>query len=97
MWKIQTLSASNSTVIFSLSGRLRAANVEELQALLQGESRKITFDLREVDIVDREVVVFLSRCTAGGVSLEKCPQYIEQWIAKERASQSETNSKELME
>jgi anti-anti-sigma regulatory factor len=91
MWKIQTLSEDTVTITFSLSGRLRSDQVRDLRALLQAETRKITFDLQEVDIVDQEMVAFLSRCAADGVKLQNCPLYIECWIANGRASKSETN------
>jgi hypothetical protein len=91
MWKIQTISEDTATVTFSLSGRLRSDQVTDLQALLHAETRKITFDLEEVDIVDQEMVAFLSHCAADGVKLQNCPLYIECWIAKGRASKSKTN------
>jgi hypothetical protein len=91
MWKIQTLSEDKARVIFSLSGRLQADLAEELRTLLSTETRKITFDLKEVGVVDHEVVAFLSRCTESGVQLSNCPPYIEYWIAKERASRSGRN------
>jgi ABC-type transporter Mla MlaB component len=91
MWKIQTISEDIATVTFSLSGRLRSDQVRDLWALLQAETRKVTFDLQEVDIVDQEMVAFLSHCAADGVKLQNCPLYIDRWIAKGRASKSNTN------
>jgi ABC-type transporter Mla MlaB component len=91
MWKIQTISENTATVTFSLSGRLRSDQVRDLRALLQAEKREITFDLQEVDIVDQEMVAFLSHCAAERVKLQNCPLYIERWIAKELASKSKTN------
>jgi hypothetical protein len=91
MWKIQTHSADAASVTFSLSGRIRGDQVEELEALLNAEGRKITLDLKELDIVDRDTINFLSRCLAHGVDLRNCPLYIEQWILKERISKSSTN------
>jgi hypothetical protein len=91
MWKIQTLSEGTATVTFALSGRLGSEQVGDLRALMQAETRKVTFDLQEVDIVDHEIVAFLSRCAADGVKLQNSPLYIERWIAQERASKSETN------
>jgi hypothetical protein len=44
-----------------------------------------------VDIVDQEMVAFLSHCAADGVKLQNCPLYIDRWIAKGRASKSNTN------
>ena len=97
MWKIQTLSDDKDNVIFSLSGRLQADQVEELRELLSAETRKVTFDLKEVNIVDREIITFFYRCSAIGVQLKNCPAYIEQWMAREYASRSRTKVSELNE
>jgi hypothetical protein len=97
MWRIQMLIENDTAVTFALSGRLQTDQVEELQLLLQVEARQVTLDLKEVDIVDREMVAFLSRSADGGVKLKNCPPYINQWIAKERVSKSDTNPQEIME
>jgi hypothetical protein len=42
-------------------------------------------DLKEVNLVSREVVTFLARCKEGGMGLNNCPAYIREWIARERS------------
>lgn len=89
MFKIQKLTDEKS-VVFSLSGRIRAARLAELQQLLECETRdhNLVLDLREVKLVDRDVIGFLASCEAKGVKLANCPAYIREWIEKE-AAQSE--------
>ena len=62
----------------------------ELQKLLECEAgdHNLVLDLREVKLVDRDVVSFLASCEAKGVKLANCPAYILEWIEKE-AAQSE--------
>jgi hypothetical protein len=91
MWKIQKHSDTATSVIFFLSGSIRVNQAEELKAFLKAEKRKITLDLKEVDIVDRETVIFLSHCRVDGIELKNCPLYIEQWILKENILKSKTN------
>ena len=57
MLKIQR-SAMGAFVLFTLSGRIQAADVTELQRLFDCEANKqhITVDLHEVKLVDREAV-----------------------------------------
>ena len=43
----------------------------------------IVLDLEQVNLVDVDVVRFLGACKASGVELLHCPQYVEEWIAKE--------------
>jgi ABC-type transporter Mla MlaB component len=70
-----------------LSGRITAEHLPELRRLIEGEDgrRAVTFDLKEVKLVDRDAVNFLADCEAAGVTLENCPAYVREWIARERA------------
>jgi hypothetical protein len=76
----------NGKVIFTLSGRIEAEDIDELRRLfeLEDSSRKIALDLRDVTLVDRDGVKFLAVCEAKGIELENCPAYIREWIARER-------------
>jgi len=85
MLKIQR-SATGAFVLFTLSGRIQAADVAELQRLLNLEANKqhLTLDLHEVELVDREAVRFLAQCEAEGTTLVHCPAYIREWIEREK-------------
>ncbi|MBC8030145.1 MAG: PAS domain-containing protein [Pyrinomonadaceae bacterium] len=48
------------------------------------EDRKRNLDLKDVGVVDRDVVCFFVRCEADGVTLENCAAYIREWMEKER-------------
>jgi hypothetical protein len=69
-----------------VSGRLHAGNLCDLQAQLQpdDEGRRITLDLKDLTLVDREAVRFLERCEADSIKLKNCPAYIREWIVRER-------------
>jgi len=86
MFRIQK-STNENLVVFTLSGRIKAARLAELQKLLASEAdhHSITLDLKEVKLVDRDVVGFLASCEAKGVELTNCPAYIREWIEKEVA------------
>jgi len=66
----------------ALSGHLEADQVEDLKKIFDAESggRKLALDLREVKLVDQEVVGFLASCEADGIRLDNCPAYIREWI-----------------
>jgi hypothetical protein len=68
-----------------LSGRLEADNVGELSTLLAAEpaGRTIVLDLKDVVLVDRDVVRFLRVREEGGIALRNCPAYIREWIARD--------------
>jgi anti-anti-sigma regulatory factor len=84
MLKIQR--AANGDVVFTLSGRMDAENVAELETLLgtEAKGRRIVLDLKDLTLVDRDAVSFLERCQADSVKLKNCPAYIREWITRER-------------
>ncbi len=84
MFKIQKSTAEKS-VVFSLSGRIEAAGLAELEKLLETEAddQSISLDLKEVKLVDRDVIGFLAGGEAKGVELANCPAYIREWIERE--------------
>jgi hypothetical protein len=75
-------SEDDGLVTFTLSGRIEAKDLLELQGLLDQEPAgvPITFDLDEVRLVDRATVRFLSACEARRIQLKNCPPYIREWI-----------------
>jgi anti-anti-sigma regulatory factor len=83
MLKIQR--TANGDVVLTLSGRLQADNVSELSALLAIESSRqaIVLDLKDVVLVDRDVIQFLRKRERDGIALRNCPPYIREWIARE--------------
>jgi len=43
-------------------------------------------ELREVTLVDAEVVRFLGVCESDGIHLQHCSAYIREWIVREQES-----------
>ena len=75
-------SDGNGRAMLTLSGRIEAGNLPELQELLDAEAEptEVTLDLTEVKLVDREAIRFLVACKARGIELKDCPSYIRRWI-----------------
>ena len=78
--------AANGDVVFKLSGRMDAENVGELGTLISAEAsgRRLVLDLKDLTLVDQDVVGFLRRCEADSIQLKNCPAYIREWIRGER-------------
>ena len=72
--------------MFVLSGRIEKAAIAELRRLfeLQTDFREIVLDLKDVRVVDREVMRFFVSCEADGVKLENCAPYIREWMEREK-------------
>ena len=83
MLKIQR--KTNGKVLFILSGRIQAEDIDELRRLLEleGAGSHTALDLRDVTLVDRDAVKFLAACEADSIKLENCPAYVREWIGRE--------------
>ena len=82
MLKIQRF-ASGESVIFALSGRIEIGNIAQLEALITTDLKRAVLDLKEVNLVSREVVRFLAQCEHDGIKIQNCPAYIREWMARE--------------
>jgi anti-anti-sigma regulatory factor len=76
---------ANGDVVFKLSGRMSAENIAEVESLISAEAsrRPFVFDLKDLRLVDQDVIDFLRRCEAGSIQLKNCPAYIRKWITGE--------------
>ena len=79
-------SRNSEAVVFTLSGRIKAEEVAELERFIkvEGQDHRIIMDLKEVKLVDQDAVKFLAYCEADGAQLANCPAYIREWILRER-------------
>jgi hypothetical protein len=84
-FRIET-AARGTVILFILSGRIDTQAIAELRRLfeLQADCHDIVLDLKDVGVVDRDVVCFQVRCQADGVKLENCPSYIREWMEREK-------------
>ena len=84
-FRIET-AARGRLSIFILSGHIETQAMAELKRLfeLYTDCRDIVVDLRDVSMVDREVMRFLMRCESDGMTLENCTPYIREWMTREK-------------
>ena len=83
--KIQR-SFERKSIVLTLTGRIQADQLPDLQALLGSESPNvdIVVDLSHIKLVDRDAVQFLARREAAGTELRNCSAYIREWIRRKR-------------
>ena len=84
-FRIETASRGR-LAIFILSGRIEEAAITEMRRLFEPQTdyRQIVLDLKDVSAVNLEVVRFLVRCQADGVTIENCTPYIREWMEREK-------------
>ena len=78
--------SENGGVVFTLSGRLDAADIAELETLIRSEpdGQHIVLDLKDLTLAGQDAVSFLERCEAGGITLRNCVAYVREWITRQR-------------
>ena len=78
--------SANGQVVFTLSGRMQTEDIEQVQQLLVVEApgQRLMFNLRDVTLVNQDVVTFLAGCEAKGITLDSCPLHIRNWIDQEK-------------
>ena len=75
---------SGRTVVFTISGRLDAENMNELCQLVDAEPAGgvPVLDLMDLVLADRNAVRLLRQYEASGrVVLRNCPAYVRTWMA----------------
>ena len=79
-------SDERNRVVLTLIGRIRADQVSELEALLTSvtDYDSVVLDLKDVRLVDRDAVLFLTRTETAGAKLRNCSAFIREWITRER-------------
>jgi predicted metal-binding protein len=84
-FRIETAARGRVTV-FSLCGRIEKQAIAELRRLFefQTDYHDIVLDLKDVGVVDREVMRFFMSCEADGMKLENCTPYIREWMEREK-------------
>jgi anti-anti-sigma regulatory factor len=81
--KIERDSHGGRTTI-RLIGHFQSEHIEELKKQLRDNGPQLVMDLKEVTVVDGEVVRFLEACRADGIKIVHCSSYIRKWMAQER-------------
>jgi hypothetical protein len=84
-FRIETAARGRFTV-FILSGRFEKEAIAELRRLFEGQTdyRDLILDLKDVRVIDRDVMRFFMRCEADGVKLKNCAPYIREWMDREK-------------
>ena len=93
------ISDERESVVLTLTGRIQAGQIAELQTLLERQvpDHKLVVDLREVNLVDRDAVRFLAEIEKQGARLRNCSAFIREWISRERSGMRHTEDVHVKE
>lgn len=72
------------SITIRLIGHFQAEHIEELQKQIRPNRPRFILDLKELTLVDVDVVRFLGTCEAGGIEVVNCSPYVREWINQEQ-------------
>jgi hypothetical protein len=71
-------------ITLRLIGRLQAEHLGGMKKEIEDSKAVSVLCLKEVTLVDVDVVRFLGACEESGISIVNCAAYIREWINRER-------------
>jgi hypothetical protein len=87
--RIDRVVGRDGSVVLCVSGRITRQDLDTLRNSIEQEASVVAIDLKNVVLVDREIVKFLAQ-KLNGTALRNCPPYIREWVTRERAETMET-------
>jgi len=77
--------SQNGEVVFTISGRLDAEHIAELETLIgaEGKDRRVILDLKDMTLTGQDGITFLARCEAADIELLNCDPYVREWITRQ--------------
>jgi hypothetical protein len=85
-YKIERIARANRLTI-RLIGQLDVDCLAELEAQIAAGASRIELEMKEVTLVDINIVRFLVKCQARGIHIRGCSAYISDWMRRERDSE----------
>ena len=91
------ISDERERIVLTLTGRIQADQIAELQRLLERQvpDHKLVVDLSQVNLVDRDAVRFLAEIEEQGAKLRNCSAFIREWISRERSGMRYTKDEQV--
>lgn len=84
-WTLRIEKESHGrTTTIRLIGRFQSEHIRELEEQFVECGPRFVLNLKEVTLVDVEIVRFLGACESDGMKIMYCSQYIREWIVRER-------------
>jgi anti-anti-sigma regulatory factor len=79
--------SENGEVVFTISGRIDAEHIAELETLIGAEEkgRRIILDLKDMTLTGQAGIDFLTRCEESDITVVNCDPYVREWITRQQS------------
>ena len=81
--KIERFESADDVVLV-VSGKVETIHLAELQSQLAAQRKRTVLDMKDVTLVERDVVDTLARWEKQGIELRNCPAYVREWLDERR-------------
>jgi hypothetical protein len=78
-------NVEGQTTTIRLIGHFHLDHLMELRKQMDAEAETV-LDLKEVTVVDVDMIRFLVRCKQQGMKISHCPRYVRKWMAREKTT-----------
>jgi hypothetical protein len=85
-FRIERLISGENAIVLRVSGRVHNECMKTIRELIEAETGRISLDLTEVTLANRDAAAFLAAYELKGVELKNCPAYIRRLIDEEQAA-----------
>jgi ABC-type transporter Mla MlaB component len=86
MLRIEKVAEDPRSVTFAVAGDIDREHLPALKKVVEEAEkmrRRVTLDLHDVTLVDRESLRFLAAAREEGLRLSRCPAYVRKWVTQE--------------
>lgn len=86
MLKIEATRDTKTSLTVALAGSIESEYLPELDELVRRaarDGRRLSFDLAQVRMVDRQAVAFFASGNGRQARLANCPTYLRKWLESE--------------
>jgi ABC-type transporter Mla MlaB component len=86
MLKIEAINETVTARTVALIGTIGREYISELESVVQRaarDRRRLSFDLSQVRLVDRDALAFFVSCEERHVRLAGCPAFLRRWLKSE--------------
>ncbi len=83
--KIEQLAGEEGRIVLRVAGHIQSEHVSTIEELIAREGGRVSIDLSELTLVDRDVVSYLAVCEMRGIELRNCPPFLREWLNREQS------------
>ena len=79
--KIDWIVGDDGITVLRIAGHVEVDYVNKIEEMIARQNGPIALDLKELTLVDRDAVTYLSSWKRKGIEFRNCPPVLTEWIS----------------